>query len=92
MKSGIDPHIGILHVDRHNRPTMVYDFIEAYRHWADTVALTIVFNDYLPKDAFLETPEFMRDPDGDPETQGFWLAKEGKPIVVNTFFIIAEES
>jgi CRISP-associated protein Cas1 len=85
MKSGIDPSIGILHVDRYNRPTMVYDFIEAYRHWADTVALTLVFNDYLPKDAFADVPDFMRDPEGDPEAQGFWLGKTGKPIVVKTF-------
>jgi CRISP-associated protein Cas1 len=61
MKSGIDPSIGILHVDRYNRPTMVYDFIEAYRHWADTVALQLIFNDYLPHNAFSEVPEFMQD-------------------------------
>ena len=90
MKSGIDPSIGILHVDRYNRPTMVYDVIEAYRHWADTVALTIVFNDYLPKDAFADVPDFMRDPDGDPEAQGFWLTKTGKPIVIQTFLDFME--
>jgi CRISP-associated protein Cas1 len=91
MKSGIDPSIGILHVDRYNRPTMVYDFIEAYRHWADTVALTLIFNEYLTADAFSEVPDFMRDPDGDPEAQGFWLAKAGKPIVVKTFLDFMEE-
>jgi CRISP-associated protein Cas1 len=91
MKSGIDPTIGILHVDRYNRPTMVYDVIEAYRHWADSVALTIVFNDYLPKDAFADVPDFMRDAEGDPEAQGFWLTKAGKPIVVNTFLAFMEE-
>jgi CRISP-associated protein Cas1 len=90
MKSGIDPSIGILHVDRYNRPTMVYDFIEAYRHWADTVALQLIFNDYLPQNTFSEVPEFMRDTEGDPEAQGFWLEKAGKPIVVNTFLQFME--
>ncbi len=90
MKSGIDPSIGILHVDRYNRPTMVYDVIEAYRHWADTVALTLVFNDYLPKDAFADVPDFMRDAEGDPEAQGFWLTKAGKPIVIKTFLDFME--
>ena len=85
MKSGIDPSIGILHVDRYNRPTMVYDFIEPYRHWADTVALQLIFNGSLPEDAFADVPDFMRDADGDPEAQGFWLGKTGKPIVVKTF-------
>ena len=91
MKSGIDPHIGILHIDRHNRPTMVYDFIEAYRYWADTVALQLIFNDALPEDAFSENPDFMHDPDGDPEAQGFWLARPGKPIVVKAFIAFMEQ-
>lgn len=85
MKSGIDPHIGILHVDRYNRPTMVYDFIEAYRYWADTVALQLVFNDALTEDAFSVMPDFMKDDEGDPEVQGYWLAKAGKPVVVKSF-------
>ena len=90
IKSGIDPHIGILHVDRYNRPTMVYDFIEAYRYWADTVALQLIFNNALPDDAFMENPEFMKDKDGDPEYQGFWLARTGKPIVVKSFIAFME--
>lgn len=85
MKSGIDPHIGILHVDRYNRPTMVYDFIEAYRYWADTVALQLIFQDALTEDAFSVMPDFMKDDEGDPEVQGYWLAKAGKPVVVKSF-------
>lgn len=91
MKSGIDPTIGILHVDRYNRPTLVYDFIEPYRHWADTVALTLIFTNALPDNAFSEVPEFLKDPEGDPETQGFWLEKAGKPIVVKAFLDYMEE-
>ena len=91
MKSGIDTSIGILHVDRYNRPTMVYDFIEAYRHWADTVALQLIFNDCLTDDSFSEMPDFMKDSDGDPEAQGFWLAKAGKPVVVKSFLAFMEE-
>jgi CRISP-associated protein Cas1 len=91
MKSGIDPTIGILHVDRYNRPTLVYDFIEPYRHWADTVALTLIFTNALPDNAFSEVPEFMHDPKGDPEAQGFWLEKAGKPIVVKAFLDFMEE-
>ncbi len=91
MKSGVDPTIGILHVDRYNRPTLVYDFIEPYRHWADTVALTLIFGNTLPDNAFSEVPEFLKDPKGDPETQGFWLEKTGKPIVVKTFLNYMDE-
>jgi CRISP-associated protein Cas1 len=91
MKSGIDPSIGILHVDRYNRPTMVYDFIEPYRMWADTVALQLIFNGQLPDDAFMENPEFLKDSEADPETQGIWLGKTGKQIVVPAFLNYMEE-
>ena len=91
MKSGIDPHIGILHVDRYNRPTMVYDFIEPFRYWADTVALQLIYQDALPEDAFSENPDFLKDENGDPEAQGFWLGKAGKPIVVKTFLAFMDE-
>jgi CRISP-associated protein Cas1 len=92
MKAGIDPYLGILHVDRHNRPTMVYDFIEPFRHWADRVALDLVFNDRLPADAFWENPPFLAKKaeegiakDETTEGTGFWLAASGKPIVVTAF-------
>jgi CRISP-associated protein Cas1 len=85
MKAGIDPYLGILHVDRHNRPTMVYDFIEPFRHWADRVALDLVFNDRLPADAFWENPPFLAKKEENTEGVGFWLAAAGKPIVINAF-------
>jgi CRISP-associated protein Cas1 len=74
IKSGIDPALGVLHVDRYNRPTMVYDFIEPYRHWADTVALDLVLEDALAEDDFNLTD------DG-----GYWLGSKSKGIVINRF-------
>lgn len=35
IRAGLDPHIGIFHKDQHNRPVLVFDFIEMYRHWAE---------------------------------------------------------
>ena len=34
----------------------------------------------------------MKDSEGDPESQGFWLAKAGKPVVVKSFLAFMEES
>lgn len=35
IRAGLDPHIGVFHKDQHNRPVLVFDFIEMYRHWAE---------------------------------------------------------
>jgi len=47
IKAGLDPYMGILHTDRHQRPTLVYDCIECYRHWAEWVALALVLEQQL---------------------------------------------
>ena len=35
--AGIDPYMGVFHRDNYNRPVLVYDCIESYRHWAESV-------------------------------------------------------
>lgn len=35
IMAGLDPYLGVFHADMHNRPVLVYDFIEPYRQWAD---------------------------------------------------------
>jgi CRISP-associated protein Cas1 len=41
LQSGIDPAISVLHTQRHQRPTFVYDCIEPYRVWADAVLMRL---------------------------------------------------
>lgn len=33
--AGLDPHLGILHVDEYDRPTLAFDLIEPFRPWVD---------------------------------------------------------
>jgi len=33
--AGLDPHLGILHTDEYDRPTLSYDLIEPFRPWID---------------------------------------------------------
>jgi CRISP-associated protein Cas1 len=33
--AGLDPHLGILHADEYDRPTLSYDLIEPFRPWLD---------------------------------------------------------
>lgn len=42
IKCGIDPFVGVFHVDNYNRPVLVYDFIELYRVWIDYVVFSLL--------------------------------------------------
>ncbi|TAE21060.1 MAG: CRISPR-associated endonuclease Cas1 [Cytophagales bacterium] len=41
MVAGLDPYVGFLHRDDYNQLSMVYDFIEPYRGWADEVVFRL---------------------------------------------------
>jgi len=73
IKAGIDPYLGVLHRDEYNRPTLVYDFIEQYRVWADFVVIDLCQQQAIGLDSFLE------------ENGGFWLEGYGKRILVQCF-------
>lgn len=83
IKVGIDPALGVLHVDRYNRPTMVYDFIEPYRHWAEIVALDLAIEDAIEADSFLNTIE---------DDGGFWLGSKAKSTVIHRFLTFLNET
>jgi CRISPR-associated protein Cas1 len=85
IKSGLDPYMGILHTDRYNRPTMVYDCIEPYRHWAERVAVI----ELIAKNKLDENADF----DCMDEKEGIRLSTKGKNIVIPTMldFLDARE-
>lgn len=74
VKAGIDPYMGVLHTDRYNRPTLVFDVIDQYRHWADEAAIRLFLADLMPVSCFMEGTK-----------EGLWLSAEGKKIVVDAF-------
>ena len=39
--AGLDPYVGFLHRDDYNYKSLVYDFIEPYRSWADKTVFTL---------------------------------------------------
>lgn len=83
LKSGLDPYLGILHADRHGQhPTLVFDFIEPYRPWADRVALHLAESDAISEDSF--------EPDAD--ERGLWLSREGKSAVIEAMLEFMETS
>jgi CRISPR-associated protein Cas1 len=54
--AGLDPYLGVLHADMHNRPVLVYDFIESYRHWADYVVVRLCMESAIGPEC-IETSE-----------------------------------
>jgi CRISP-associated protein Cas1 len=47
--AGLDPHLGILHADEYDRPTLSYDLIEPFRPWVDRLLMEkILIGELLP--------------------------------------------
>jgi CRISPR-associated protein Cas1 len=83
LKSGLDPYLGVMHADRHgDRPTLVYDFIEPYRPWADAVAIDLMKNGTILEDFF----------EPDPDERGLWLSGKGKGVVIDAMLEWMEKS
>lgn len=52
IRSGLDPHIGVFHKAQHNRPVLVFDVIELFRHWAEYPVIEAFKNHILRKEHF----------------------------------------
>ncbi len=76
--AGIDPYLGFLHRDDYNQLSMVYDFIEPYRIYADEV----VFRLFTAKKVNKSHTSPLAGRDGKP---GATLNAEGKALLVTTF-------
>ncbi|MCI4669973.1 MAG: CRISPR-associated endonuclease Cas1 [Bacteroidia bacterium] len=70
ITAGIDPYLGLFHRDEYNRPSLVFDMIEAYRVWAEAACLQLFFRRVMNAACFEQKEE------------GLWLNKLGKQIVI----------
>lgn len=71
--AGVDPYLGFLHRDDYNQLSMVFDFIEPYRAWADET----VFRLFSAKK--------VNKSHTDPLTGGVTLNAAGKALLVEAF-------
>ena len=71
--AGLDPYLGFLHRDDYNQLSMVFDFIEPYRAWADET----VFRLFSAKKVNKAHTE--------PLAQGVMLSAAGKALLVEAF-------
>jgi len=75
IKAGIDPYLGIYHKNDYNRPTLVFDIIEEFRHWADYVAFNLAIHQAIDIDTWFDIKE----------NNSYWLDNLGKRIVITSF-------
>jgi CRISPR-associated protein Cas1 len=73
IRAGVDPFIGIFHRDEYNRPVLVYDVIERFRHWADYVVCRLCRQEVIFVEFF------------DVDNGAFWLNTYGKRILIQAF-------
>jgi CRISPR-associated protein Cas1 len=53
--AGLDPFVGFLHADRHNRPSLALDLMEEFRPWvADRLAITLINRQQIAAAHFVE--------------------------------------
>ncbi len=71
--AGLDPYVGFLHRDDYNQLSFVYDFIEPYRIYAETVVFRLFTGKKVNK---LHTDNI---------TNGCSLNSEGKTLLVEAF-------
>lgn len=77
--AGLDPYVGFMHRDDYNMKSMVFDFIEPYRIYADEV----VFKLFSAKK--------VNDSHTDKITNGYSLNAEGKNLLMQSLMQFLEE-
>ena len=68
--AGLDPYIGIMHVDNYNRQAFVFDLIEMYRIYIDKIVFKLFTTKKVKKEHF------------DKVEGGLYLNKAGKEILI----------
>ena len=79
IKAGLDPYLGVFHRDEFNRPVLVFDMIEGYRHWAEQVMIQLCINNELTKKMII------------PKEEGIWMNDAGKAVIVPKMQAYLEE-
>ena len=71
--AGLDPFIGIMHVDNYNRQSFVFDLIEMYRIYIDQIVFKLFSSKKIKTDYF------------DKVEGGLYLNKAGKEVLIGKY-------
>ncbi len=81
--AGVDPCVGFLHRDDYNQLSMVYDFIEPYRIYAEEVVFRLFSAKKVNKSHI--SPVSAGGSRGGAVTAGWSLNQDGKKLLVDAF-------
>ncbi|MEZ0539530.1 CRISPR-associated endonuclease Cas1 [Fibrella arboris] len=85
MLAGLDPYVGFMHRDDYNQLSMVYDFIEPYRSFADEVVFRLFTGKKVNK-SHVSDVSGTRSVGGEGAAGvGYSLNADGKALLVNAF-------
>ncbi len=79
MLAGLDPFVGFLHRDDYNFKSLVFDFIEPYRFWADKVVFSLF------------SGKKVNQTHTDAVTGGYSLNAEGKKLLMEHYNAYLED-
>lgn len=71
--AGLDPHLGILHTDEYDRPTLSFDLIEPFRPWIDRLIVEKILQKEIESSFF------------EPVEGGIFLSDNGKRFLIPQF-------
>ena len=71
--AGLDPFIGIMHIDNYNRQAFVFDLIEMYRIYIDQIVFKLFSSKKIKKEYF------------DKVEGGLYLNKSGKEVLIGKY-------
>ena len=80
MLAGLDPYVGFMHRDDYNAKSLVFDYIEPYRIWAERCVLGMFSKKQVNKKFFTEM-----------QSGGISLNPDGKPVLVEQFMRYLDE-
>lgn len=77
FSAGLDPYLGMVHADGHNRPALTFDLIEPFRPWADALVVELCATERLLPNHF--------DPVEEKDGGGWRFNKLGKQVLIPAF-------
>lgn len=83
LMKGLDPYMGIHHVNQHDKPALAFDQVEPFRPWVDRVVLELLFS--------LSDEERESALEEDPIEGRMILTREYRRRLVEAFFAMMEE-
>jgi len=80
LMKGIDPYIGLLHINRHDKAVLTFDHIEPFRPWVDRMVIELFIQKFDNETHFEE--------DG---TGQMHISTEGRKTLITSFFDMMEQ-